>query len=169
MVCLCHIVFYASLIFGKESRQWNQVNQVFSDFPFSVAEDEVEDFDYGEEIDHELDFADVIEGGLEQEEQTTEYEQDDLIRVERAEDTKDQTTVAFATCLKKLANLQIPKICKVGNCYSSIDVNISQVGTAMYLKWVSAILYNTELKLSEHFNFLLHYSLNQYHFSCCPL
>ena len=106
---------------------------------FSPKDDEVAHFCYGEEIDHELDFQEVAEksgdeaGGV-----TTDEEggADDIITVTKKEDMDSQTTLAYASCLKKLAELKVPARCKTANCQAPLQLDIKQVGTAMYLKWV---------------------------------
>ena len=85
--------------------------------------------------------ADEVEGDEEDLEETIEEKGPGITKISDVADihvlSKDETCLVYRSCLLKLANTRIDYRCKVKGCTSPVSLRTGNVGSALYIFWVS--------------------------------
>ena len=64
---------------------------------------------------------------------------DHIIRVQEKKDGDIPCSLAYENCLQELAVMQVPAACRLCQSPVSTAAEVTRVGTATYLKWVSLV------------------------------
>lgn len=108
---------------------------------FGLTEVNMEEEEFGAEETEDA-------GAAEDEQETQGNRGSGITKIKDEEDihllTSDKTCLVYQKCILKLASCNVGNSCKVKGCTSPVSHRTENIGSALYIFWVSLLVFSTK-------------------------